>query len=164
MLDEAHSKHPRLPISVSEFAAGAALTQHADDAAGGPINPHGRPHPEEHQNSHHEASWVVLKTRGYLWGSFIWILFDFSSDSRKEGDLTDINEKGLVSYDRRIRKDAFYFYRANWSDEPTLHLLGRRYVERAYAVIDVEAYSNASEAYLTLNELEIGVTLCSGGI
>jgi beta-galactosidase len=164
MLDEAHSRHPQLPIAVSEYGAGAALTQHSDDAAGGPINPHGRPHPEEYQNWYHERSWGVIEPREYLWGVYIWNLFDFASDSRREGDLTDINEKGLVSYDRQTRKDAFYFYRANWSSEPTLRLVGRRYVDRAYAVNDVKAYSNAAEARLSLNGNELGVVPCSNGI
>jgi beta-galactosidase len=164
MLDEAHARHPGLPISVSEYGAGAALTQHTDDAEGGPINPHGRPHPEEYQNLYHEKSWAALKPRGYLWGAFIWNLFDFSSDSRQEGDVTDINEKGLVSYDRQTRKDAYYFYRANWSAQPTLHLVGRRYVDRAYGVTDIKAYSNAAQARLLLNGNEIGLARCSGGI
>jgi beta-galactosidase len=164
MLDEAHSRHPALPIAVSEYGAGGALTQHTDDAAGGPINPHGRPHPEELQNRYHEASWSALRDRGYLWGVYIWNLFDFSSDSRREGDLTDINEKGLISYDRRTRKDAFYFYRANWSSQPTLHLVGRRYIDRAYGVVDVKAYSNAAQAKLWLNDRDQGVAPCMGGI
>jgi beta-galactosidase len=164
MLDDARARHPGLPISVSEFGAGAALTQHTDDAEGGPINPHGRPHPEEYQNWYHEKSWAELKPREFLWGAFIWNLFDFSSASRKEGDLTDINEKGLVSYDRQTRKDAYYFYRANWRAEPTLHLVGRRYVDRDYAVNDVKAYSNAAQARLFLNGKEIGAAPCSGGI
>jgi len=164
MLDGAHARHAGLPISVSEYGAGAALTQHTDDAEGGPINPHGRPHPEEYQNWYHEKSWATLEPRGYLWGAFIWNLFDFSSDSRQEGDLTDINEKGLVSYDRQTRKDAYYFYRANWSTQPTLHLVGRRYVDRAYAVTDIKAYSNSSQARLFLNGNEIGPAPCSKGI
>jgi len=164
MLDEAHARHAGLPISVSEYGAGAALTQHTDDAEGGQINPHGRPHPEEYQNLYHEKSWAELEPREYLWGAFIWNLFDFSSDSRKEGDLTDINEKGLVSYDRQTRKDAYYFYRANWSTQPTLHLVGRRYVDRAYAVNDIKAYSNAAQARLSLNGNEIGLAPCSNGI
>jgi beta-galactosidase len=163
MLDEAHAHHAALPISVSEFGAGAALTQHTDDAEGGPVNPHGRPHPEEYQNWYHEKSWAALKPREYLWGAFIWNLFDFSSDSRNEGDLTDINEKGLVSHDRQTRKDAYYFYRANWNTEPTLHLVGRRYIDRAYAVNDVKAYSNASQARLSLNGKEVGLASCSNG-
>jgi beta-galactosidase len=164
MLDQAHERHPQLPISVSEYGAGAALTQHSDDPTGGPINPHGRPHPEEMQNLYHEMSWSALRQRPYLWGSFIWNLFDFASDSRREGDLTDINEKGLVSYDRKIRKDTFYFYRANWSPQPTLHLVGRRYVDRPYAVLDVKAYSNAPHANLTVTGADQGATSCSDGI
>jgi beta-galactosidase len=164
MLDAAHARHPGLPIAVSEYGAGAALTQHTDDPRGGLINPHGRPHPEEYQNWYHEASWNALRTRSYLWAAFIWNMFDFSSDSRREGDLTDINEKGLVSYDRQIRKDAFYFYRANWSDLPTLHLTERRYSDRAYGVVDVKAYSNAKQARLWLNDTDQGVRACADGI
>jgi len=164
MLDQAHTRHPQLPMSVSEYGAGAALTQHSDDPNGGPINPHGRPHPEEYQNLYHEASWSALRQRPYIWGSFIWNLFDFSSDARWEGDLTDINEKGLVSYNRKIRKDAFYFYRANWSAQPTLHLVGRRYVDRPFAVLDVKAYSNATQAHLSVNGTDIGAASCADGI
>ncbi|HEV7442030.1 MAG TPA: glycoside hydrolase family 2 TIM barrel-domain containing protein [Steroidobacteraceae bacterium] len=164
MLDQAHERHPQVPMSVSEYGAGAALTQHSDDPTGGPINPHGRPHPEEMQNLYHEMSWSALRQRPYLWGSFIWNLIDFASDSRQEGDLTDINEKGLVSYDRKIRKDTFYFYRANWSQQPTLHLVGRRYVDRPYAVLDVKAYSNATRANLTVNGTDEGATSCADGI
>jgi beta-galactosidase len=95
---------------------------------------------------------------------FIWNMFDFSSDSRREGDLTDINEKGLVSYDRSIAKDAFYFYRANWSAQPTLHLVGRRYIDRPYGVLDVKAYSNAAHVRLQLNGADQGTTDCNEGI
>jgi beta-galactosidase len=164
MLDEAHARHPALPIAVSEYGAGAALTQHTDDPAGGPINPHGRPHPEEFQNWYHEVSWNVLRARDYLWAAFIWNMFDFSSDSRREGDLTDVNEKGLITHDRRIRKDAFYFYRANWSSLPTLHLVGRRYGDRPYGVVDVKAYSNAAQVRLWLNDADQGIEACVGGI
>ena len=79
------------------------------------VNPHGRPHPEEFQNWFHETSWNVLRERGYLWAAYIWNMFDFASDSRSEGDLTDINDKGLVSYDRRTRKDAFCSTAQIWS-------------------------------------------------
>jgi beta-galactosidase len=164
MLDEAHARHPQLPLCVSEYGAGAALTQHSDDAMGGPIYPPGRRHPEEFQNLYHEASWNALRARPYLWAAFIWNLFDFSSDSRNEGDLTDINDKGLVSYDRRVRKDAFYFYRANWSTQPTLHLTGRRYTDRPYGVLDVKAHSNAARARLSVNGTDQGETPCAGGI
>ena len=163
-LDLAHARHPGLPMAVSEYGAGAALTQHSDNASGGPINPHGRPHPEEYQNLYHEESWKELKKRPYLWGVFIWNMFDFASDSRREGDLTDINDKGLVSYNRDTQKDAFYFYRANWNTAPTLHLVGRRYIDRPYGVVDVKAYSNAKTAHLWLNGGDIGVASCTDGI
>jgi beta-galactosidase len=164
MLDAAHERHPRLPLALSEFGAGAALTQHSDDPAGDPVNPRGRPHSEEYQNLYHEAYWNALRTRSYLWGVFIWNLFDFASDSRREGDQTDVNDKGLVNYDRTVAKDAFYFYRANWSTRPTLHLVGRRYTDRVHAVLDVKAYSNAAQAQLWLNGVAQGTTNCSQGI
>jgi beta-galactosidase len=164
MLDQAHAHHPQTPISVSEYGAGAALTQHSDDPAGGRINPHGRPHPEEYQDIYHEAAWSTLRQRPYLWGSFIWNLFDFASDARREGDLTDINEKGLVSYNRAIRKDAFYYYRANWSSQPTLHLVGRRYIDRPYGVLDVKAYSNATQVHLSVNGSAVGAVSCVDGV
>jgi beta-galactosidase len=164
MLDEAHARRPWLPIGVSEYGAGAALTQHTDNPLGGPINAHGRPHPEEFQNLFHEQSWQALKGRPYIWGVYIWNMFDFSTASRTEGDLTDINDKGLVSFDRRTRKDAFYFYRANWSSQPTLHLVGRRYVDRPYSTVDVKAYSNAARARLSLNGVDLGTTQCADRI
>ncbi|MEJ0024848.1 MAG: glycoside hydrolase family 2 TIM barrel-domain containing protein [Rhizomicrobium sp.] len=164
LLDRAHLAHPQSPIGVSEYGAGAALTQHTDDPTGGPINPRGRPHPEEVQDWYHEKSWDQLEDRTYVWGVFIWNMFDFASVERQEGDLTDINEKGLVSYDRKTRKDAFYFYRALWNPRPTLHLVGRRYVDRPYGVIDVKAYSNAAAAHLWLNGRDAGTTPCAGGI
>jgi len=163
-LDAAHARHPQLPLSVSEYGAGSALSQHSDNPLGGPINSHGRPHPEEFQLLYHEESWRQLRDRPYLWGAFIWNMFDFSSLSRAEGDLTEVNEKGMVSYDRSVRKDVFYFYKANWSRTPTLHLVGRRYLDRAYAVVDVKAYSNAKEARLSVNGNDAGIAQCNGGI
>jgi beta-galactosidase len=164
VLDQSHARHPRLPISVSEYGAGSALTQHSDNPLGGPINSHGRPHPEEVQIYFHEEAWKQLAQRRYLWGAFIWNMFDFASDSRNEGDLTDINEKGMVSYDRSVKKDVFYFYKAHWGRAPTLHLVGRRYIDRAYGVVEVKAYSNAAEVKLALNGRELGTATCSGRI
>ena len=163
-LDAAHARHPQLPLSISEYGAGAALTQHSEDPLATPIASHGRPHPEEYQELYHEAAWETLKARPYVWGVFIWNMFDFASDSRNEGDSTDINDKGMVSYDRTVAKDAFYFYRANWNPQPTLHLVGRRFTERQQAVIDVKAYSNAAQAHLWVNDHDLGTTTCTGGI
>jgi beta-galactosidase len=149
-LDSLHAKRPKLPIGVSEFGAGGAFSQHTDNPEGGPVNAVGRPHPEEYQSWYHEKTWPILAGKPYLAASWIWNMFDFSS-RREEGEAYDLNDKGLVSFDRKTRKDAFYFYKANWSNEPVLYITGRRYVNRAYPVVDVRAYSNASKASLSVN-------------
>jgi beta-galactosidase len=78
-------------------------------------------------------------------------MFDFAVSTRHEGGIPGRNDKGLVTYDRKIKKDAFYFYKANWSDEPVLYITSRRYTERTNAVTDVKVYSNADEVGLLLN-------------
>ncbi|MFN4096791.1 MAG: glycoside hydrolase family 2 TIM barrel-domain containing protein, partial [Sphingomonas sp.] len=163
-LDAMHARHPTVPISVSEYGAGGATSQHSDNPEGGPISSGGRPHPEDYQAWFHEQSWPQLKARRYVWANWIWNMFDFSSPIRQEGDASDINDKGLVTFDRRTRKDAFFYYKANWSDAPVLHIAQRRYVERAYPVTDVRLYSNAPAATVTVNGRSLGERPCSGGI
>jgi len=164
MLDAAHQRHPQLPLSISEYGAGAALTQHSEDPTATPIDSHGRPHPEEYQELYHEAAWETIKARPYIWGVFVWNMFDFGVDGRNEGDSTDLNDKGMVNYDRTVAKDTFYFYRANWNPLPTLHLVGRRFIERQKAVVEVKAYSNAAQAHLWVNDHDQGTATCTGGI
>ena len=163
-LDALHAKHPAIPISVSEFGAGGALSQHTDNPTGGPINTSGRPHPEEFQSWWHEQTWPQLARREFLWGNWIWNMFDFSSDIRKEGDATDINDKGLVSFDRKVKKDGFFYYKAQWSREPVVHITSRRYVDRAYPVADIRVYSNAAAVDLALNGRALGTVPCIGRI
>lgn len=163
-MDMLHASHPDIPISVSEYGAGGALSQHSDNPEGGPINTSGRPHPEEFQSWWHERSWPQLAERRYLWGNWIWNMFDFSSKIRQEGDATDINDKGLVSFDRAVRKDAFFYYKANWSSDPVVHITSRRYGDRAYPVADVRIYSNAPSVEVSLNGRAIGAAPCAGGI
>lgn len=160
ILDRLHRRFPAVPMSVSEYGAGAALSQHSDNPLGGPVNAFGRPHPEEFQGRVHEASWRALKDRPYLWATLAWNMFDFASDFRGEGDAIDLNDKGLVTFDRKVRKDAFYFYKANWSSAPVLHVNGRRYVDRPYPVADISAYSNAVSARLTVNGSDAGMQPC----
>lgn len=153
-------KHPGRALTVTEYGGGGALTQHTDNPLGGPIHANGRPHPEEFQSWVHEETWKVLGKTDGLAASWIWNMFDFSSTSREEGDAYDLNDKGLVSHDRKTRKDAFYFYKAQWSQEPVLHLTGRRYADRAYPVVDVRAYSNADSPSLTVNGRAAGTVAC----
>ncbi|TWB17059.1 glycoside hydrolase family 2 TIM barrel-domain containing protein [Nitrospirillum bahiense] len=160
VLDRLHKLHPRLPLSVSEYGGGGGLTQHTDEVQTGVVYPKGHFHPEELESRLHEIWWAQLKARPYLWGTFVWNMFDFASDSRREGDMVDTNDKGLVSYDRTVKKDVFFFYKADWSDQPVLHLNGRRYVDRAYPVTDIQAYSNAASVRLSLNGRDLGTALC----
>lgn len=155
-----HAKYPGRAVALTEYGAGGALTQHTDNPLGGPVNANGRPHPEAFQAWVHEETWKVLKKQDYLSATWIWNMFDFASNSREEGEAIDLNDKGLVSYDRTVRKDAFYFYKASWSKEPVLHLTGRRYVDRAYPVMDVRAYSNAATASLKVNGRDVGTVPC----
>lgn len=159
-LSRLHVRYPGKAISVTEYGAGGAFSQHSDNPLGGAINANGRPHPEEFQAWVHETNWKALSQSGFLAASWIWNMFDFASTAREEGEAYDLNDKGLVSYDRKTRKDVFYFYKAHWSDEPVLHLTGRRYVDRAYPVLDVRAYSNASSASLTVNGQMVGTVDC----
>ena len=104
----------------------------------------GQWHPEEWQAIVHETAWPAMKARPFVWGTFIWNMFDFTSYTRHEGGVLGRNDKGLVTDDRKTRKDAFFFYKANWSDEPTLYITSRRFTNRTNAVTNVKIYSNAS--------------------
>jgi len=147
--DGVHAARPTTPIAVSEYGAGAALTQHADNPPM-PV-PASLNHPEEYQALLHEATWKQMATRPFLWGKFIWNMFDFAVDSRAEGDTVGRNDKGMVSYDRRTRKDAFFWYKANWSQDPLVYITGRRFDPRTTATIDVKVYSNLDSVTLTVN-------------
>ena len=134
---------------ISEYGAGANVTQHED-------NPHqpkttGQWHPEEWQAIVHEAAWEQFKQHPYIWATFAWNMFDFTSYWRHEGGVPGRNDKGLVTADRKICKDAFYFYKANWNREPMIYITDRRFVERTNAVTNVKIYSNAAKAELFIN-------------
>ena len=163
-LDRFHAKYPARPLGVSEYGAGAALSQQTDNPLGGLVGSmdmHGRSRvvyqPEGYANYVHEQIYGALASRDYLWGTFIWSMFDFGSGTRHEGDIGGTNTKGLITFDRATRKDPFYFYKANWSDAPVTWITGRRYIDRAYRVTDVRVYSNADRVTLSLNGREIGV-------
>jgi beta-galactosidase len=158
-LDALHSRYPKVPLSVSEYGAGGALSQHVEDPATHKINAGGRPHPEEYQSWIHEQSWRQLRERRYLWATWIWNMFDFSS-RRKEGDAVDINDKGLVTFDRKVKKDAFYYYKAQWSPAPVVHITSRRFIERSDPRTSVKVYSNADRVTLTLNGKSLGEVAC----
>ncbi len=149
LLDQHRNDSRHGGFCVSEYGAGANATQHEDDPPQ-PITT-SQWHPEEWQAIVHESAWAAMKNRPFVWGTFIWNMFDFAVSTRHEGGTPGRNDKGLVTYDRKIKKDAFYFYQANWSDESVLYITSRRFIERTNAVTDVKVYSNANEVELSLN-------------
>lgn len=155
-LDQLHAKRPEQPLSVTEYGAGGGVSIHTDNVLGGPIDSRGWAQPEEYMSYIHEESWKILKAKPYLWAAWIWNGFDFATTIRTEGDAQDINTKGLVTYDRVVRKDPYYFYKASWTKTPTVHIAGRRYTDRAYRVTEVRVYSNAETTTLFLNGRALG--------
>ena len=155
--DNLHATKPTWKIGISEYGAGAAITQHADNPP--QPDPYGTPHPEEWQNLVHETHWKQMKTRRYLWAKIIWNMFDFAVDSRNEGDTPGRNDKGLVTYDRKTRKDAFYWYRVNWTapaTTPIVYITSRRFTPRTTATVPVKIYSNMDSVTLSVNGTTIG--------
>lgn len=136
-------------VCISEYGAGANVMQHEQHAKQPRAD--GQWHPEEWQAIVHEEAWRQLKARPYIWGTFAWVFADFTSWWRHEGGVKGRNDKGLITGDRKTKKDAFYFYQANWSEEPTVYITSRRDTTRTNAVTDVKVYSNAKEVELFLN-------------
>ncbi len=153
---------PRRAIGVSEYGAGASLRQHEFPAR--QPKPGGHWHPEEWQCVVHEAAWGAMRQRPWLWNTLIWVLYDFASARRHEGDRRGENDKGLVSFDRRTRKDAFYFYQAQWTKRPMLHLNGRRFVTRPAGAAEFKAYSNCARVELWLDGRSLGETAGRDGV
>jgi beta-galactosidase len=139
---------------VSEYGAGANPAQHEQNPA--QPKPASQWHPEEWQAELHETAWAAMKKRPFVWGAFVWCMFDFAVSARHEGGVEGLNDKGLVTRDRKIKKDAFYFYKANWSDEPVLYIASRRFTARTNAITDVKVYSNAKEPQLFINGVSQG--------
>jgi len=153
-LDQARDSSRQGGFCVSEYGAGANVNQHEDNPKQ-PVTT-GPWHPEEWQALLHEAAWPALKARPFVWGTFVWVMFDFAVSTRHEGGVEGRNDKGLVTADRKIKKDAFFYYKANWSEEPVLYLTSRRFTERTNAVTDVKVYSNAAEVELFVNNVSQG--------
>jgi beta-galactosidase len=145
---------PGLRFSLSEYGAGASVLQHEDPPR--QPSPTALFHPEEYQSALHESTWLALAARPFIWGKFIWNMFDFASDGRNEGDTPGRNDKGLVTYDRQTKKDAFYWYKANWSSEPLAYITSRRFVVRTTEAVDVKVYSNLDSVTLSVNGAAVG--------
>ena len=140
-LDEYHSLYPERAIGLAEYGADANIQFHAEHPAQGDYS-------EEFQCVYHEHMVRMIQDRPYLWTTYVWNLFDFAADGRDEGGKQGQNQKGLVEFDHKTRKDAFYLYKAIWSREPFVHLCGKRFVNRAGETTRVRVYTNQERVTL----------------
>ncbi len=143
-LDRFHKKYPNIPIGVSEYGC-EALNWHSS-------NPTQGDYTEEYQAYYHEELIKQLFTRPYLWATHVWNMFDFGADSRNEGGENGQNHKGLITFDRKYKKDAFYAYKAWLSDDPFVHVCGKRYINRVEDITKITVYSNLPEVKLFVND------------
>lgn len=154
-LDRMHKDHPEICIAISEYGAGASIYHQQDSLV--KTVPTSWWHPENWQTYYHIENWKTISSRPYVWGSFVWNMFDFGAAHRTEGDRPGINDKGLVTFDRKVRKDAFYFYKANWNREkPMLYLTGKRNTVRTQRLQTITAFTNLSGAELFVNGKSYG--------
>ena len=149
--DDFHKKYPNKPIGCSEYGC-EALNWHSS-------NPFQGDYTEEYQSYYHEELIKQLFTRKYMWATHVWNMFDFGADARAEGGENGQNHKGLVTMDRKYKKDSFYAYKA-WlrspEDAPFVHLCSKRYVDRVEDVTKVTVYSNLPEVELFANGVSLG--------
>lgn len=155
--DRMHKDHPEICIAISEYGAGASIYHQQDSLV--KTVPTSWWHPENWQTYYHIENWKTISSRPYVWGSFVWNMFDFGAAHRTEGDRPGINDKGLVTFDRKVRKDAFYFYKANWNrEEPMLYLTGKRNTVRTQRLQTIIAFTNQAGAELFVNGKSYGKT------
>ena len=147
--DKFHATHPNIPIGCSEYGC-EALNWHTS-------NPTQGDYTEEYQAYYHEELIRQLFTRKYIWATHVWNMFDFGADARAEGGENGQNHKGLVTIDRKYKKDSFYAYKAWLNPEPMVHLCGKRYIDRVEDVTRVTVYSNQPAVELFANGVSLGV-------
>ena len=148
--DDLHKEYPNIIAGLSEYGAGGSITQQNDN----PEKPdpyNGKFFAEQYQRLYHEEVWANIKDKQDIWCKFLWNMYDFSWSIVSRGDRDFINHKGLITHDRQVKKDAFYFYKANWSDEPVLYILSRRHTERTESNVTIGVYTNLDQVDLYVN-------------
>jgi len=146
--DEYHKLNPAIPFGLSEYGVENIVTWHS-------ATPMNHDYTEEYANYYHHEMLKTFATRPYLWSTQVWNMFDFAADARDEGDVKGRNNKGLVTYDRKLKKDAFYIYKAFWTTEPFVYVAGRRFADRAPEERDITIYTNCDEVTLVVNGAEV---------
>ena len=147
-LDKFHALNPDRPLGVSEYGSEAILKWHT-------TTPENHDYTEEYAAYYHHEMLKTFATRPYLWSTHVWNMFDFAADARDEGGVQGRNNKGLVTYDRKTKKDAFYIYQAYWTTEPMIHVCGERFVDRAPEERIVTVYTNCPNVTLVVNGKEV---------
>lgn len=155
-----HQQFPQRSIGISEYGVGGSPVDHEAH----PVEPSFsvlsiklRKHTEDYQAYFHERAWKQLASQPFLWCKSLWVLFDFASDRRTDGYLPGITDFGLITADRTIKKDAYYWYQANWSTAPVIYITSRRDTVRSDAHAEIKAYSNAQSVQLRFNGHDLPV-------
>jgi len=144
-MDNYHNENPDSAFGLSEYGAEGILAYHNDD-------PKKSDYSEEYHALYHQKALEIFSQRPFVWGTYLWNMFDFAADQRDEGGVKGKNNKGLLTHDHKTRKDAFYIYQAYWSKKPMLHIASKRYVKRVTETITVTVYSNQDEVSLLVND------------
>lgn len=147
-------KYPDNRLVLSEYGVEANIDQQ-EEVKRDTGNPSGQFWPEAYQQKFHEIQWGIIEKHPYIGASYIWNMFDFAVPPANGGGVPARNMKGLITYDRKVKKDAFYWYKANWNPEPMVYLTGRRHTKRTNALTTVTVYSNVGVPVLTLNGKKI---------
>lgn len=147
-LDAFHKDNPDIPLGISEYGAEGIIRYHN-------LDPKVKDYSEAYHALYHEKVYKIFHERPYLWSTFVWNMFDFGANIRDEGGVKGRNNKGLVTYDRKIKKDAFYLYQAYWREDAVLHLTGKRYINREGDVTAFKVYTNEDSVTLYLNNAKL---------
>lgn len=144
-VEKFHEDNPHIPLGITEYGVDCNLAFHSQD-------PKVKDYSEEFQALYHETVYPMFKSKPYIWGTYVWNLYDFSSEIRDEGGLKHKNGKGLITFDRKIKKDAYYYYMAQWSSKPFVKIAQSRFVKREQPEICITVYSNQKEVDLYVNQ------------
>lgn len=144
VIDEIHKVSSNPPLAITEYGAECNIKFHSEE-------PKVQDYSEEYQLFYHSKVYSIIQSKEFIWGSFVWNMFDFAADSRNEGGVQGRNNKGLVTYDRKIKKDSFYYYKACWTSSPFIHICSKRFIERYKDTINVSILSNIESVTVYLN-------------
>ena len=148
-LDQFHAEHPDICIGISEYGCEGIINWHSN-------TPQCKDYTEEYQALYHEHMAQVFEDRPWVWASHVWNMFDFGCAARNEGGVSGRNNKGLVTMDRKTKKDSYFVYQAYWTQTPMVHIAGRRHAQRAGETTEIKVYSNQDTVVLYVNGKEIG--------